>query len=195
MRGSHARLGAFALLIVWLVSASALGQPATPPAWPHTITMPAGSVVVYQPQAIAWPDHKTLTARAAVAITPQGQSKPVLGTIELSLATRTDDAAGMVMLSDPTLLASHFPSLDTAQAAALEAKIRTALTGVQIRPAPLQSILLSLNQLPVASVAVNNDPPAIYYESRPASLVIFDGEPVMTGSTPGRDPGIENPAA
>jgi hypothetical protein len=180
MRGRHARLGAIALWIVWWASASALGQPATPPAWPHAITTPAGSVVVYQPQAISWPDHKTLTARAAVAITPQGHPKSVLGTIELSLATHTDEAAGMVMLSDPTLLATHFPSLDTAQATALEAKIRTALTSVQIRPEPLQSILLSLNQLPVANVAVSNDPPAVYYESSPASLVIFDGEPVMT---------------
>ena len=179
MRGSHARLATFTLLIVWLASASAVAQPATAPAWPHAIATPAGNVVVYQPQAISWPGRKTLTARAAVAITPSGQAKPLLGTIDVSLATSTDEREGVVMLSDPTLLATHFPALDTAQAASLEAKIRTALARMQIRPEPLQAILLSLNQLPATNVALNDDPPTIFYAGRPASLVIFDGEPVM----------------
>ena len=41
-------------------------------------------------------------------------------------------------------------------------------------------MLLSLKQLPVASVAVSNDPPIIFYADRLASLVVFDGEPVLT---------------
>jgi hypothetical protein len=40
--------------------------------------------------------------------------------------------------------------------------------------------LLSLKQVPVASVAVNNDPPVIFTADRPASLIVFDGEPVLT---------------
>ena len=51
-----------------------------------------------------------------------GQSQPVLGTIELTLATQTDEATGIVHLSDPTLLNSHFPSLDTQQAQDLQAE-------------------------------------------------------------------------
>ena len=75
----------------------------------------------------------SLTARAAIAITGPGQTKPLLGTIELTLATRIDEAPGVVHLSNPKLLATHFPSLDTQQAAALEAKIRAALPQMDTR--------------------------------------------------------------
>jgi hypothetical protein len=148
-------------------------------AWPHTISRDGATVTVYQPQAISWPERQTLTARAAVAIARPGQSKPLLGTIELTLATRVDEAAGVVYLSNPVLLATHFPSLDTEQASKLESKVRTALPQIDTRPVPLASVLLSLKQLPVASVAVRNDAPAIFYSDRAASLVVFDGNPVL----------------
>ena len=159
--------------------APAVAQPATPPTWPHSITEGGAGVTVYQPQAISWPDRKTLTARAAIAITPAGAKAPILGTIEVSLATTTDAATGIVTLSDPRLVASHFPSLNTDQATALEQKIRAALPDMQIHQVPLDSVLLSLKQNPVSSVEVNNDPPTIFYSDRPASLVVFDGDPVL----------------
>jgi len=159
-------------------------QPAGPvtPAesWPHTITVEGASVTVYEPQAISWPERKWLTARAAVAITKPGQTKPLLGTIELRMATRVDEESKLVYLSNMSLLSTHFPSLDTEQASALEAKIRNALQETQARPVALASILLSLNQLPVASVPVNNNPPVIFYSDRAASLIVFDGDPVVT---------------
>jgi hypothetical protein len=148
--------------------------------WPHTISRDGGSITIYQPQAVEWPGRQTLTARAAVAVTRRGSQKPVLGTIELTLATTTDEATGIVHLSDPKLLATHFPSLDTKQSAELEAKLRAGLPEMETHEVPLTAILLSLKQMPVASVAVNNDPPAIFTADHPASLVVFDGDPVLT---------------
>ncbi|MGH7121037.1 MAG: hypothetical protein ACREFP_18955 [Acetobacteraceae bacterium] len=148
--------------------------------WPHTLTTNGATVTVYQPQAVSWPDRKTLTTRAAIAIHRPGEPAPLLGTVDVSLATRTDEAAGVVYLSDPRLLASHFPALNTEAAAALEAKLRAALpAAMQTRAVPLASVLLSLNQSPVASVAVDNTPPVIFTASRPASLIVFDGTPVL----------------
>ncbi len=153
--------------------------------WPHTTVVNGASVTVYQPQAISWPDHKVLTARAAVAITPPGTPdktapKPILGTIEVSLATTTDEASRMVLLSDPKLISTQFPALDTARAMALQDRIRAALPNMQITRVPLDSVLLSLGQAPAAaSIAVNNDPPVIFRSERPASLVVFDGDPVL----------------
>ena len=179
----------FALLVVLGAQPSLAQQPPNPQAlaaqaaaaasWPHTIQHEGSTVTVYQPQAIEWPERKRLRARAALSITRPNQPKPLMGTIELTLATTVDDATGVVRLSDPQLLSSHFPALDTQQAAALEAKIRAALPQMQIREVPLTSVLLSLKQLPVASVAVNNAPPVMFYADRPASLVVFDGEPVL----------------
>ncbi len=128
---------AFCLLGFGLPRARAAVTPTS--SWPHTITENGGTVIVYQPQAISWPDQKTLTARAAVAITPPGAARPLLGTIDVAIATTTDKAAGVVMLSDPRLVATHFPSLNTDQATQLEAKIRAALPRMQTREVPLDA--------------------------------------------------------
>ena len=169
----------------WLVVAAAIGvirdghAQNAPGTWPHTITTPNASVVVYQPQAIAWPNHEKLSARAALAITRHGE-KPIVGTVDISLATRVDAATGDVMLSDPQLLASHFPSLDTAQAAELEERIKAGLPAIDTKHIPLNAVLLSLKEHdapPAAPLAT--EPPMIFHSSTPASLVVFDGEPVL----------------
>jgi hypothetical protein len=157
----------------------ALAAPAAAASWPHTIVRDGATVTIYQPQATSWPDRRRITARAALAITRPGQTQPLMGTIELALATRVDEAAGVVNLSEPQLISSHFPALDTQQAATLEAKVREALAQMQIRQVPLTSVLLSLKQLPGAAVRVSNEPPVIFYADHPASLVVFDGEPVL----------------
>ncbi|MEA2789006.1 MAG: hypothetical protein QOG73_1412, partial [Acetobacteraceae bacterium] len=155
-------------------------QAPAPAAWPHTLTVNGATAVVYQPQAIDWPDHATLTTREAVAITPRGEKSPVLGTTEISFSTQTDAATGDVVLSNPQLLASHFPTLDTAQAARIEQQIKTALPNIHPAPVALQSVLLSLKQgAQPETAAINNDPPVILYSAKPASLVVFDGAPVL----------------
>jgi hypothetical protein len=147
--------------------------------WPHELSVNGAQVTVYQPQAISWPERKTLTARVALAINVAGATRPVMGTIDITLETTTDVAAGVVHLSDPKLIASHFPSLDTQQAAAMEGKVRAALSTMQMPSVPLSAVVLSLKQAPMPNVAVNNDPPEIFYSQKPACLVVFDGEPVL----------------
>jgi hypothetical protein len=153
-------------------------EPAAFAPWPHIIAANGAHVVVYQPQAIAWPDQRTLTARAAIEVTPPGAPQPILGTIEVSLTTAVE--GDWVLLSDPKLLASHFPSLDTEQAATLEAKIRAALLTMHPPRVALASLRLSLGEKPPEqAVATNNDPPIIFTSDRPASLVVFDGPPIL----------------
>ena len=158
--------------------AALAAQAAAAASWPHTIERDGATVTVYQPQAMEWPDRKRLKARAALSI-KRANEPPLMGTIELTLATTVDEATGIVNLSDPRLISSHFPALDTQQAAAFEAKIRAALSQMQLHQVPLASVLLSLKQLPVAPVKVNNAPPVIFYADRPSSLLVFDGEPVL----------------
>ncbi len=187
MRSMHGRFASLLLsgLLVFGQAAPGFAQ-ARPPAaivaeWPHTMSGAQGSVTVYQPQAIGWADHATLTARAAVAITPTGAKTPILGTLDLSVSTTVDPAAKLVQLSEPKLTASHFPSLDTTQAAQMEQKIRDALPGLHLKSVPLDAVLMSLKRTQdVQPVIVNNDPPTIFYSGKPASLVVFDGEPVLT---------------
>ena len=150
--------------------------------WPHTMTSPNGATVeVYQPQAISWPDEKTLTARMALAITPPGAKTPFVGTLELAFATTIDNATHLITLADPKLISTHFPSLDTERAQQVNDRIAAVLPTLQLKQVPLDAVVLSLKELPqtVKPVAVNNDPPAIFHADRPASLVVFDGDPVL----------------
>ncbi|MGH7051034.1 MAG: hypothetical protein ACREE5_10360 [Acetobacteraceae bacterium] len=157
-----------------------LTAPAAANAWPRTLTENGATITIYQPQAVSWPDRRTLTARVAIAILRPGQKTPLIGTVEIALATTTDLSAGVVHLADPRLISSHFPALDTVQEAALEARLRAALpSALATRAVPLTAVLLSLNRSPVPSVAVDNRPPKIFTSSRPASLVVFDGPPVL----------------
>lgn len=157
--------------------AAVMAQSAAP-VWPRQVTAGGAQVTVYQPQAISWSDRTLLTARAALSITPPQAKAPVLGTIEVTLATKVDTAAGIVHLSDPKLIGSHFPTLSTDQASAVEAKVRAGLAHMEITEVPLNNVLLSLKQQPSASVAVDNTPPVIFHSTGPASLVVFDGQPV-----------------
>jgi len=157
--------------------------------WPHTVNTQNGSAIVYQPQVISWPEHQTLNARVAIGVTPTGAAAPVMGTIDVSFATDTDLATRTVALSQPRLVATRFPSVDTAQAAQFEARIRAAVDALPVKRVPLDSIVLSDGARPAAptpEVALDNTPPRIFFSPRPASLVVFDGEPVtapVTGTT------------
>lgn len=160
------------------IAASSLAQPAAE--WPHTIAENGATVTVYQPQAISWPDRKELTARAAIAIKSSAHPQAVLGTIEITVETTTDAATQTVRLSNPRLVSSHFPALDTEQATALDGRIRAALPHLRLREVPINAVLISLKQTPdVKTVDVSNTPPTIFYSSEPASLVVFDGDPVL----------------
>lgn len=169
-------------LAVWASrSAEAATAPAaaTPMApWPHVINGPNGTVTLYEPQAIAWPGRTTLSARAAIQIAPKG--KPAfLGTIEVSGTTTVDPDTDTVIFSAPKLLSSSFPSLDTSEAVAVQTRIADYIAKMPPKIIPLDTVLLSLGEKPPPAAPVNNDPPPIFYSAGPASLVIFDGTPVM----------------
>lgn len=150
--------------------------------WPHTITGDNGTATVYQPQVVSWPEQKTLNARAAIGITPNGAKQPILGTIEVSFTTRTDLADRIVILTDGRLVSTHFPSLDTNEAAKFEERIRTAIANLPVKRVPLAMVTASLAQQgeKPPEVALDNSPPRIFVSTRPASLVVFDGEPVLS---------------
>jgi hypothetical protein len=150
--------------------------------WPHTLDYNGATVVVYQPQAISWTDQSLLSARTALAITKKGEKQPIVGTIEFAGDTTTDFTTRMVTVYNLRLLSSHFPSLDTNAANELEAKIRAGLPKLGPKSVPLDNVLLSLKDKPANpdGVKLNIDPPVIFHSARPASLVVFDGEPAMS---------------
>jgi hypothetical protein len=163
-------------------AAAAPAAPSSAPTdtWPHSVRGENGSALVYQPQVVSWPDRQTLNTRIAMALTPTG-GKAVLGTVEVSFATSTDLATRWVTLSNGKLLNSQFPAADAVQAERFGNAIRTALAALGDKRVPLDMVLLSLRQgsETPASSAVRHEPPMIFVSQRPASLLVFDGEPVL----------------
>jgi hypothetical protein len=164
------------------VPAPATASSADPTVWPHTVVREDGTATVYQPQVVSWPQRRTLNTRIALAITAGGAAQPVLGTIEVAFTTDADLATRMVALSEPKLLSSRFPAVDTVRAEKIEERIKATLAGLGTTFVPLDMILLSLQQESEkpAEVPVQNEPPIIFVSTRPASLVVFDGEPIWT---------------
>ncbi len=178
----HSRPAFLLACALLFLSAGALAAvlPA-PDTWPHVIAGEAGTATVYQPQVISWPDRRTLNARVAIGITPNGARAPVLGVIEVAFATRANLAERTVLLTEPRLLSAHFPSVDAAQAAQFEERIKAALANLPEKQVPLAAVIMSLRQQrekPQEAV-LDDTPPQIFVSTRPASLVVFDGGPVL----------------
>jgi hypothetical protein len=168
------------VLFACVLVASPRAHAAEVASWPHTVTGDDGSATIYTPQAISWPDLHTLTARAAVAITPEGAQAPFFGTIELSVTTDADLTTRTVTLTAPKLISTNFPTLDADHVAKLEERVRALMATLPPKEIPLDTVLLSLKQPPpTPDLPVKNDPPHIFYEQKPASLVVFDGAPLL----------------
>lgn len=136
---------------------------------------------MYQPQVISWEDHRTLDTRIAVGVTLSGAKTASYGTLNVRFTTATEFFSRRVTLSQPELVSVQFPSLDAMAVATIQDRARAILAGMGEKQVPLDMILLSLRHqtdLP-AQPALAEAPPRIFSCSRPASLVVFDGEPVM----------------
>jgi hypothetical protein len=158
-------------------SAQAIGD-----RWPHTATGPDGGVAtIYQPQVIAWPERQNLDTRIAMALQAPGAKAPTYGVIDVAFVTQTDLASRTVTLTAPRLTAVNFPTLGADAITRLQGQIINALAAIGVKRVPLDTLLVSLRDQTdkPQPVPVKNDPPAIYYSARPASLIVFDGEPVL----------------
>jgi len=149
--------------------------------WPHTITTANGAATVYQPQVISWPDQRVLNTRGVVGVTPAGAKQAMLGTVEISFTTAVDLPERTVILTEPRLVSAKFPTLDDARNAQLQERIREVLSGLGVKRVPVAMVTASLAQSAQKppEVAIENSPPVIFASARPASLVVFDGPPVL----------------
>src|ERR1700726_4026620 len=87
--------------------------------WPTTITEGNATATIYEPQPTSWPGRTTVNATAAMMIAKAGV-KPIVGTVDISAATQTDFTGRWVTFSHIRVLATHFPMLDTDQAAKVQ---------------------------------------------------------------------------
>src|SRR6185436_8981685 len=123
-----------------------------------------------------------LSARAAVAVAKPGEKDPRYGVIELTARTSIDKAADIAMLSALRVTKTTFPGATQQETESYLATLRAAVTR-QSWPVSVQALQsnLAITQARAGQKAlpVKNDPPKILFSTRPAMLVLNNGEPVL----------------
>src|SRR5437773_2811780 len=150
----------------------------TDPCWPREKYSNGNRLIIYQPQVDDWKNSRELTWRMAVSLTHKG-GKEVVGVVEMKGNTDVDNVAKVVIITNPQVTGTHFPSLDQATAEKMEQSFKTFIP-------PTLSISLhrliasTPMQRPPTGVELNNDPPKIFVGYRPSILLSVNGEPVLS---------------
>ncbi|HEV8188643.1 MAG TPA: hypothetical protein VGP83_12890 [Pyrinomonadaceae bacterium] len=170
-----------ALLIVLFSATLAVSQTkSSDNGWPRKFAVGTNSVAVYQPQIEEWSGN-SLSARAAIAITENQSKQPLYGVLWFSARAEIDKINRLVTLSDFKVTKLNIPMApDKAAAFQLAFQARVARQGEVIS---LDRLLadMAINHAATngSSYEVKNDPPQVFFSTRPAILVLIDGAPVL----------------
>jgi hypothetical protein len=170
-----------ALLIVLFSATLAVSQTkSSDNGWPRKFAVGTNSVAVYQPQIEEWSGN-SLSARAAIAITENQSRQPLYGVLWFSARAEIDKINRLVTLSDFKVTKLNIPMApDKAAAFQLAFQARVARQGEVIS---LDRLLadMAINHAATngSSYEVKNDPPQVFFITRPAILVLIDGAPVL----------------
>ena len=154
------------------------GVLAADPGWPRVINAPDGKIVVYEPQ-IESLDGNVLKGRGAVSLTPKGKTEPVFGAIWFESRIEIDRDSRTVDVLEMKIPRVRFPNSTDADSA--------RYSDIITREAKNWDLNLSLDRMIAGLNAakreheqaedLNMQPPEILFETQPALLVSFDGDP------------------
>ncbi len=158
---------------------------ATDVGWPRVYTDGTATMAAHQPQVEDWKDFKELTMRFAVEMTPQKGAKKAMAAVHLLALTDTDMENRTVVLHDPKVLSFRAPEQDEAKAKELEALFSKLLPN-RGNAVALDRVLAYLDpdRLKTKQVRISTAPPVILVNTKPAVLVMVDGQPIL-GDIPG----------
>jgi hypothetical protein len=151
---------------------------ASDPGWPRERYQDGTRLLIYQPQVDDWKNFQQLSWRMAVSLTPKS-GKEVVGVVEMKGKTDVDNVAKVVIITNPEVTGTYFPSLDPATKEKMEQSFKSLVP---------PTISISLHRLIAsvpkqeapAGVQLNNDPPKIFVGYRPSILLSVDGKPVLS---------------
>jgi hypothetical protein len=150
------------------------------PGWPRQVTKQGTKLVYYQPQIDDWKDFKELDGRMAISLTPAG-GKQTVGVLSLTIQTDTDIDNHNVILRNPKITRTYFPSLSPEAASSMDQLVRTFLPPTYVTNISLDRLVASVHKPKVEHTApVKNDPPTIFISYVPAILLSVPGTPVKT---------------
>lgn len=150
--------------------------------WPRVISSEAGAKVkIYQPQVEEWKDQKSMVAWSAVEFLASGRTQSELGAVKWEAQTAVAMEERLAQFQNIRLNQVSFPTLNQAQSRDIT-KALSALFPKEGLVIALDRVLAAVDKSAINAkgVAINQNPPPIFYASRPSLLVQFDGEPILS---------------
>jgi hypothetical protein len=126
-------LGVLLIVFSWGQAASAQDI-----GWPREIDLPAGKIVIYQPQLDNL-EGNDLTGRSAVSVTPAGRTEPAFGMVWFEAQLESDRDNRMVSILELDVPRVRFPNATPEQ--------EQALAGVLKEEIPKWDLSFSLDRL------------------------------------------------
>jgi hypothetical protein len=150
------------------------------PEWPHEIITESHKIVLYQPQLDSL-EGDTIVGRCAASVKKHADKEPVFGTVWIKSRMITDRAAREVTFAEIDVTNVKFPKANEAGeeklAKFLEEEIpRWGLKTSLERIAAAQELL---EKEQTASDKLKTEPPQILRRTKPAALVLIDGNPIL----------------
>ena len=152
--------------------------------FPRTYQLTGGTATLYTPQLASWDDQKRAVIWAAVSYKPTSAEKPAMGVIKAEADTQVALEERLVNFGQLRITEINFPSLSREDAQKLSTELQQAIVTGD-RTMSLDRVLAALDKSQLVpktsgSNGLKADPPKIYYSSKPAILVNFDGEPIFS---------------
>ena len=148
------------------------------PGWPRMFKQDGKQLTVYQPQVDYWNGYTNLHYTCAIAVSGVSPQEEY-GMAEVDASTVTDHAARTVAIV-PLTRNVTFPNRPDDVVASLRQAVEQLAPSGKVTTVSLDRVVAYLDpatQPHQRAVAVNLDPPTIYYSFQPAVLVIFMGQP------------------
>src|SRR5215471_13544874 len=156
-------------------------QPAesSEPGWPRKITSGDTTILFYYPEIERWQGDQ-IQADTAVAVETNGSSQQVYGKVRFTAHAVVDKTSRQVTLDNFKVTGGEFPTAHDKTSEYLSIIQQTE--GHKVETVPQDQLL---SDLAIAQAErktgsdLKNDPPRIVFSSRPAVLVLIDGQPVL----------------
>src|SRR5947207_15822955 len=103
---------------------TAAPNPSGDPGWPREKYSNGTRLIIYQPQVDDWKNFQELSWRMAVSLTPKS-GKEVVGVVEMKGNTDVDNVAKVVIITNPQITSTYFPSLDQTTKERMEQLFKT----------------------------------------------------------------------
>ena len=164
-------------------SASSAAPPAgvnTDSGWPRKIVSGEITLLFYQPQIRKWENNR-IEAYAALAVQTAGSDRQTYGVVQFTARTEVDKVNRMVTLEDFHITNSEFPTAPDKASEYAAILQREQLS--KVKTIALDRLLANLAaesaEHNFQGQQVKNEAPRIIFSTKPAMLVLIDGEPVL----------------